>query len=164
MKRVGTLFIVAMLVVLGGAACGGGDKVGEAFEDFEGEQGNGRIGEVEATEKPTAAPPAAKKAATPKPAAATPKPAEEKPVEAIEVKITSAGFDPTSARVTQGSTVKVTNTDSAAHTYTASDATYDTQQIAPGTSKSFQASKAGTFQMEDRTRNWIIGTLEVVPR
>jgi plastocyanin len=159
--RVLGIALVALLALFALGACGGGDKVGEAFKDFKGDKSGGRIGDV--TDTPTPKP---KGGTNPGPAAKTPAPAATdapKP-QGITVKITSAGFDPTTARVAQGSTVTVTNTDAAAHTYTSSDATYNTESLAPGQTKSFVASKTGTFQMEDRTRNWIIGSLEVVPR
>lgn len=163
-RRRTTALALAGVLLLASAACGGGDKVGEAFEDFEGEKGGDRIGEIASTPKPKAskAPAAAKKAATPAPQQTT-KPAAAKQ-SVVDVKINKDGFDPTTARVTQGSTVKVTNVDAAPHTYTSSDATYDTGSVAPGQSKTFVASSAGTFQMEDRTRNWIIGSLEVSPQ
>jgi plastocyanin len=154
---------MAVVVLLAGlGACGGGEKVGEAFEEFEGEKGGERIGEVVDTPTPKPKGPATNAG----PAAPTPAPkAPEAPkAQGITIKITSGGFDPTAARVVQGSPVNVTNTDSAAHTYTSADATYDTGSVAPGQTKSFTASKPGSFQIEDRTRNWIIGSLDVVPR
>jgi plastocyanin len=163
MKRLGVALVVAMLF----GACGGGDRVGEAFEDFEGGKGDSRIGDVSETAKPKATAKAAGGSggttATAAPKQSTPKPAAAaEPDAGIEVRITSGGFDPTAARVVKGSTVKVTNVDTAPHTYTSSDATYDTGSIPPGQSKTFQVSSTGSFQMEDRTRNWIIGSLEVV--
>lgn len=176
--RQGRKLVAVAVCMLAFAACGGGEKVGSAFEDFEGEGAGDRIGDVAATPTPkpkantdggqaaarTAAPqrtaaPAQPKAQAPK---ATPKPAAQQPSSSITVKITAGGFDPTAARVSKGSVVTVTNTDSAAHTYTSSDGTYDTGQLAPGQSKNLVAGTGGSFQMEDRTRNWIIGTLEVV--
>jgi plastocyanin len=161
-RKLGSVAIATALV-FGAVACGGGEKVGEQFEDFEGQGGNDRLGEIERTPKPTtkagktAAPGAAATAAPAKTAAA--------PSSVSTVKITSAGFDPTELRnVVQGSTVKVTNTDSAAHSYTSSDnVTYDTKMIPAGGSASFVANKVGRFQMEDRSRNWIVGAIEVVP-
>jgi plastocyanin len=152
---------IVVIALFAFGACGGGDKVGDAFKDFKGDKSGQRIGDV--TDTPTPKP---KAGTNPEPAAETPAPAatEAPKAQGIDVKITSAGFDPTASRVVQGSTVNVTNTDGAAHTYTSSDATYDTGSVGPGQTKSFQASKPGTFQIEDRTRNWIIGSLEVVAR
>lgn len=153
-------FAIAAAVIFGVAACGGGEKVGEQFEEFEGEDGGARLGEVERTPKSTAA--AAAPKATPGAAAParTKAPAAQAP--STTVRITSEGFDPTVVRVAQGSTIEVTNTHTAPHSYTSSDnVTYDTGLLQPGATKTFVASKAGRFQMEDRSRNWIIGELEV---
>jgi plastocyanin len=161
MTRALRTFALATVVLLAFAACGGGEKVGEAFKGFKGDKGGQRIGDVQQTPTP-------KPAVSGVPAAKTPVPVQKQPPPqqsiALQVKITASGFDPTAARVIQGSNVKVTNTDNLAHTYTSHDATYDSGSLAPGQSVTFAASTPGSFQMEDRTRNWIIGSLEVVRR
>ena len=167
------LVLGLMLVTL--AACGGGEKVGEAFEEFEGNEAGERIGGLESTPSPK---PAAKPQQTQAAPASQPTPAAPAqpkqtappqqaapPASTVDVKITSGGFDPTALRVTHGATIKVTNTDSQAHTYTAvagDSVVYDTGSLAAGQSKSFVANTAGKFQVEDRSRPWIIGSLEVV--
>lgn len=143
------------------AACGGGEKVGEQFEEFEGGKAGERIGEFQETPTPKPKQDAGPAAAPTGPAATK----EPEKKSQLTVQITSAGFDPTRAGpIFTNSTVTVVNVDSAAHTYTSSDGTYDTGQIAPGQSVNFIVDTAGSFQMEDRTRNWIQGTLEVVAR
>jgi plastocyanin len=161
MKRGSRRFAFVALLFVGLAACGGGEKVGEAFKDFKGGKSGDRIGELAQTPKPKAKP-GQKATATSGPA--QPNATEAPKQEGLNVKITSAGFDPTAARVFKGSAVTVTNTDASPHTYTSSDATYDSGTLQPGQSKIFDATVTGTFQMEDRTRNWIIGSLEVLAR
>lgn len=156
---------VATAVLVALAACGGGEKVGEALEEFEGGEAGERLGGLERT--PTPAPDddgghqQQQQQETPPPRQTQP------PAAAVEVQITSEGFNPTAVRVGQGATVKVTNVDSQAHTYTVisgNSVVYDTGSLSAGQSKSIVADKAGQYQVEDRSRNWIIGSLEVIPR
>lgn len=161
MKRVAAVAFAAAFVC---AACGGGTKVGSAFKNFQGQQGGQRLGAlVTATPKPA---PGSHAAAQPKTAPAnrpapTKAPAEQS---ALTVRITASGFDPTAARVFGGSIITVTNTDSAPHSYTSSDLTYDTGMLSPGQSKALTANTLGNFQMTDKSRNWIIGSLQVIRR
>lgn len=159
MKRVACGAVVFAIVF---AACGGGEKVGSAFKEFKGGKAGERIGELQnsPSPKPKIGGAASTAVKTPAP---TPKPAAQQQ-SSLNVQITATGFNPTAARVLQGSTVKVTNVDNKPHTYTSSDATYDTGSLGPGQSKVFTASVPGSFQIEDRTRNWILGSLEVVRR
>jgi plastocyanin len=145
------------------AGCGGGNKVGSAFKNFKGQQAGQRIGE--STPAPTVK---AKAAATAAPVATV---APRQPVKtaapqqsSLTIQITSSGFNPTAARVYQGSLITVTNTDAQPHSYTSSDGTYDTGMLAAHQSKTFTAGTAGSFQINDRSRNWIIGSLDVLHR
>jgi len=156
---------VAAACFLALTACGGGSKVGSAFKNFQGQQAGQRVGALASSPTPTlkapAGQPRSQHAAAP---AATQKPAAAAQPSALSVQITASGFDPTAARVYQGSLITVKNVDRQPHSYTASDITYDTGMLAPGQSKTFPASVAGKFQINDRSRNWIIGSLEVVRR
>jgi plastocyanin len=138
--------------------------VGSAFKNFQGEKAGQRVGtEASPTPKPAAgAHPASHPTAAPVNRSAATKPPQQ--ASALTVKITASGFDPTAARVYQGSLVTVTNTDSTAHSYTSADLTYDTGMLGPGQSKGFTTTALGKFQMTDKSRNWIIGSLEVVRR
>lgn len=160
MRRV--VLVAVALVALG--ACGGSSKVGEAFEEFEGGQGGERIGALDRT--PTPPPPDGGQQQQPQQQEQAPPPQQtQAPVQGVDVKITNQGFDPTAIRVGQGATINVTNTDSQPHTYTvlSGDAVvWDTGSLGAGQSKSFVVDRTGQFQVEDRTRNWILGQLEVV--
>jgi len=161
MNRAWRAFAAASVLMLALAGCGGGEKVGSAFKDFKDtNKGGDRIGEV--TDSPTPKPKSGGGSAPAATEAPQEQPKSTPQASTLTVKITTAGFDPTAARVVKGSNITVTNTDSAAHTYTASDGTYDSGSLGAGQSTTFKAGTPGSFQMEDRTRNWIIGSLQVV--
>ena len=61
------------------------------------------------------------------------------------VTIESFAFDPADLTVSVGDTVTWTNKDSAAHTATADDGSFDTASISSGNAKSVTFSTAGTF-------------------
>ncbi len=62
-----------------------------------------------------------------------------------EVKIVNFAFTPATLSVKVGTTVKWTNQDSAAHTVTADDGSFDSGQMSQNQTFSFTFSKAGTF-------------------
>lgn len=159
----GLALAAAFLLAL--AACGGGQKVGEAFEEFEGGEAGERLGGLERTPTPE---PRDDNGGGQQQQQTTPPPQQTPPPpQAVDVQITNQGFNPTALRVTLGATIKVTNVDSQPHSYTAvagNSVVYDTGSLAGGQSKTFSADKAGQYQIEDRSRNWILGSLEVVAR
>jgi plastocyanin len=61
------------------------------------------------------------------------------------VVIQSLAFGPSPITVAKSATVTWKNNDNVAHTATADDASWDTGNIAPGTSKSLTFTNAGTF-------------------
>jgi len=61
------------------------------------------------------------------------------------VKIADFAFTPGTLTVKVGSTVTWTNSDSAAHTVTADDGSFDSKSIAPGGAFSHLMDKAGTY-------------------
>jgi plastocyanin len=61
--------------------------------------------------------------------------------------------------VQAGSTVTVMNTDTTTHTVAADDKSFDTGDIAPGTSKTFVAPKAGTYKFHCNVHNYMQGSL-----
>jgi len=162
-KQGGRVLIAVLGLILLAPACGGGTKVGTAFKNFQGQQAGQRLGN-EATPAPSAkaaaatAAPVVQHRATPRPTVA----AQQQ--SALTIQITAGGFNPTTVRVYSGSLITVTNVDSSPHSYTSSDATYDTGMLAPHQSKTFTANASGNFQIEDKSRNWIIGSLQVVHR
>ncbi len=81
--------------------------------------------------------------ASPTPAAQTPVPQTGANVK--EVKISNFAFDPASLTVPVGTTVKWTNQDSADHTVTADDKSFDSGKLGQGKDFSFTFSKEGTF-------------------
>jgi plastocyanin len=62
-----------------------------------------------------------------------------------EVKIANFAFDPPSLTISVGTTVKWTNEDSAQHTATADDGSFDSGQLSKGQSFTFTFTKEGTF-------------------
>jgi plastocyanin len=63
----------------------------------------------------------------------------------VEIKIASFAFDPSSVTVKVGATVKWTNEDSASHTITADDGSWDSGSLGKGKSFSQVFTQAGTF-------------------
>lgn len=86
---------------------------------------------------PAAGVPAAEATAAPKPRAHA--------AASGSVSIAGFAFSPSSLTVSQGDTVSWANSDSTAHTATASDGSFDTGTIAAGGSASHTFTKAGTF-------------------
>jgi plastocyanin len=76
---------------------------------------------------------------TPKPAAAGPA------VKSATIDIKSFKFKPVTIAVKKGGRITWTNSDSAAHTATADDRSFDTQTIDQGKAKSVTFTTAGTF-------------------
>jgi plastocyanin len=88
----------------------------------------------------TSAPPQSSTSPTP------PKPASAGPaVKSATVDIKSFKFKPIVIAVKKGGQIRWTNSDSAAHTATADDRSFDAQTINPGKSKSVTLTSAGTF-------------------
>ncbi|MFI6849321.1 cupredoxin domain-containing protein [Kitasatospora sp. NBC_00085] len=72
-------------------------------------------------------------------ATGTPSPSSTTSSGAVQVTIKNFLFEPADFTVRPGETVTVTNEDSAAHTLTAADKSFDTGTIAPGKSATFTA-------------------------
>lgn len=156
------------VVLLLSVACGGGEEVGEAFEGFEGGEGSGdRIGQIQVTPPPTPEPTAAPADPTDPPE----QPAEQQPQEeeqsqeqepAAVVEITGSGYDPSVVRMFAGTKLEVRNTDSQERSYTAANRSFDSGMIPPGGSWSFVPQQPGKFDVEDKTRPYVVGSLEVL--
>lgn len=65
--------------------------------------------------------------------------------EKYEVKIKNFAFTPAEMKIKVGETVTWTNEDSAPHTATASDGSFDSKNLSQGQSFSFTFDKAGTY-------------------
>ena len=87
----------------------------------------------------SSAPPSSASPTAPKPTAAGPA------VKAATVDIKSFKFKPVVIAVKKGGRITWTNSDSASHTATADDRSFDTQTIDQGKSKSVAFSTAGRF-------------------
>ena len=136
-KIVAVLMLVAVLV----AACGGTSSVAP-------------------TVQPTTAPtqPANQPATVP-----TTQPANQPtsaPAE-VEVKIAGFAFDPASVTVKVGTTVKWINQDSAAHTVTADDGSWNSGSLAKGQSFSQVFTQAGTYTYQCTVHPSMKGTVVV---
>jgi len=114
-------------------------------------QGVGKVWYVVAPDAKFGVAPAASPAASPvgTPAAAT------------AVKIANFAFDAPSVEVAVGATVTWTNNDSAAHTVTADDGSFDSGSLATGATFSFTFTKAGTFTYHCAIHPKMIATIVV---
>lgn len=77
------------------------------------------------------------------------------------VTIKNFAFTPQPLKTTAGATVTIRNDDSTAHTFTADDHSFDTGDIAPGTSKTVQVPHAGTTAYHCNIHDYMKGTLAV---
>jgi plastocyanin len=64
----------------------------------------------------------------------------------MTISIKNFSFNPQELQVKVGDTVTITNDDTATHTWTADDGSFDAGEIAPGTTKTETFSKAGTVK------------------
>ena len=169
MKRF--VLVVAAVALL--AACGGDSSVGEGVdlnvadeaeraalgastttvppEPDQGDEGRAALGDTTTT-----APPATTTTEAPRQAAIT-----------ITINADTAGgtqFDPSSARVFEGSLVDWVNKDSVARSIVFDDGSFNSGPIAPGATFTYEALAVGKFNYSDGTRPYAVGLLEVVPR
>ena len=77
--------------------------------------------------------------------ASTPASGGGAPVESVTVDIKSFEYKPVTVTVKKGGRVRWTNSDSAAHTSTADDRSFDTQTIERGKTRTVTMTTAGTF-------------------
>lgn len=70
-------------------------------------------------------------------------------------------FGPETLKVKVGDTIKVTNKDSATHTLTALDKSFDTKNLDEGASATITVSKAGTVEYQCNIHDYMKGTIEV---
>lgn len=91
---------------------------------------------------------------------ATPRPSTAGVAPAV-IAIENFKFTPTPLQVMVGQKVTVTNTDSVAHTATASDASFDTKDLVQGQSYTFTADKAGTVDYLCDIHQYMTGRIVV---
>ena len=161
------IFATAVLALLLNG-CSAKNEVGsDALTNFDPNNPDGpRLGETTTTVPPeTTAPPVDEATTTTRGATATTAPPA---ANAYEIKIQSdqAGtqFEPRVAQVFAGTPVKWTNTDSVPRSVEFSDQSYASGPIAPGSSATFTANRAGEFNYSDGTRPYAVGTLRVQSR
>ena len=70
-------------------------------------------------------------------------------------------FDPTPLKVKSGQQVTVTNDDSAVHTITATDKSFDSKNLTKGKTFTFTAGKAGTYTYICDIHQYMKGSIEV---
>ena len=189
MKRKTTILVLAVMAVLGSAACGSDNKVGdESLLNFK-EQANDRLGETTTT---TAAPttttakavttttkPGSKGGATaattattaPKgTAASAPVPREAAaPTQTIrEIFIqgddAEVALDPQIQTAFTGSVIRWINKDSVPRAVRADSGQFASPSIAPGASWDYPANTVGTFTYSDDTRPYVKGELRVAKK
>ena len=155
---------VLLLLVVGFAACGGGQQTGsDKVLDFKEQQSGGRLGD--ATPKPatkTAAPGAARTAA---PAARTAAPATRYfDVSLIAGNPYFAPSDKLQALV--GTTLRVTNNDktperASGRSFSAENGAFSSPLLKPGATWTYTLTQAGTFTIVDHGLNFARATLQV---
>jgi plastocyanin len=77
------------------------------------------------------------------------------------VKVMEFSYDVPRASVAAGTTVTWTNTGSQAHTATASDGSFDTGDIAPGSAATFTFSTPGTYTYICTPHPWMTAQIIV---
>ncbi len=70
-------------------------------------------------------------------------------------------FEPETLKAKVGDQIKVTNEDSATHTLTAKDKSFDTGNLDEGADGTITVSKAGTFDYICNIHDYMKGTIEV---
>jgi plastocyanin len=80
---------------------------------------------------------------------------------ASRLKIANYAFDPPGLTVRAGTTVTVTNTDSAPHTATARSGAFDSGTLRPGHTAHFTLTKPGTYTYFCQFHAFMTGTITV---
>ncbi|HVA08371.1 MAG TPA: cupredoxin domain-containing protein [Acidimicrobiales bacterium] len=84
------------------------------------------------------------------------------PVQGTHITISNFMYSPMALTVSPGTTVRVTNEDTATHTLSATDAPFDTGDIEPGRTKTFTApTKPGTYHYICNIHQYMMGTVTV---
>jgi plastocyanin len=78
-----------------------------------------------------------------------------------KVSIKDFAFGPATVEVAKGATVTVTNADTATHTWTLDDGSFDSGKLAPGKSAMHTFDSAGSFSYHCEIHTSMKGTVEV---
>ena len=78
-----------------------------------------------------------------------------------QIVIQNFAFSPARLTVANGTRITVTNGDSATHTLTAKDGSFDTKRLKGGQSATITPTTAGTFPYYCQIHNYMTGTLVV---
>ena len=70
-------------------------------------------------------------------------------------------FDPTPLQVKSGQKITVTNDDSAVHTITAKDKSFDSMELGKGKTFTFTAGKAGKYDYICNIHQYMKGSIQV---
>jgi len=147
-KKLLTLAVLCALLALAVAGCGGGS-------DSNSTAGSEPAGGAEEAESTEGGPIATTGGNAPAPSGDA--------VRSEKVEITSAGYAPDPVRIEEGGKVIWKNEDSATHTATAEDGSFDTGPIEEGKLKSETFKQAGTYAYSSTEGSQMHGTIEVVP-
>jgi plastocyanin len=78
-----------------------------------------------------------------------------------EITIKNFSFSPTPLAVKVGQPISVTNRDTTDHTFTDGAGAFDTDHIAPATSKTVTLTKAGTYHYHCKIHPFMTGEIDV---
>ena len=81
--------------------------------------------------------------------------------EGSKIVIKNFAFNPPELHAKVGDTVTISNDDSATHTWTADDGSFDAGELAPGATKTQVFSKAGTVKYHCKIHTSMQGTIVV---
>lgn len=154
--------LIACVLGVALAACGGTTKVGEGISAVGGGKG-GALGKFVDQPSKKATVSATPKASTKAKTSADQKKQDVKNA-SITVVINLSGYDSYYIRVFVGSIVAFTNKDAQARTVTADNGEFDSKSIKPGDVWPYRATMVGKFLFHDDTRPYVVGTLEVLPK
>ena len=89
---------------------------------------------------------------------------EQKEKAAVSFAITASGYDPYVIRVFSGGVITVTNRFDKSASVTADRGEFDSGQIPPGGTWSYEPKTPGKFNFHDEGRPYVVGSLEVIAR
>jgi len=148
--RMGMLTAVLAVLALGVASCGGGDSTTTVTEEGSASAEEGATG-AEAESELEGAP----DESAPPPSGNAPR--------AEKVEIVNFAYDPDPVTIEEGGKVIWINQDSAPHTATADDGSFDTGDLEEGKLKSETFKEAGEFTYFCQVHPNMHGTVRVVP-
>ncbi|HEY1356287.1 MAG TPA: cupredoxin family copper-binding protein [Solirubrobacterales bacterium] len=140
--RIGPLTVALVAIALGIASCGGGEDTAATENNSTSAEGEGEL--------------------EPEPQESAPPPSGQAP-RAEKVEIVNFSYHPDPVTIQEGGKVIWINRDSAPHTATADDGSFDTGEIDEGKIKSETFKEAGEFTYFCQIHPNMHGTIRVVP-